>query len=84
LEKLSLWNEQQEKELVTQVRKDVLSALGRAEKEKKPAWNELFTDVYDELTPNLVEQKQELIQHIQRHNEHYQLDEFAEPSNGRT
>jgi 2-oxoisovalerate dehydrogenase E1 component alpha subunit len=30
-------------------------------------WEELFDDVYDKLTPNLVEQKNELREHLEKH-----------------
>jgi len=78
LEKQKLWNEEKEKELVTQSRKDILAALNKAEKEKKPNWEELFTDVFDTLPKNLIEQKEELVKHIAKYPENYHLEEYEE------
>lgn len=46
LESLDLWSEQQEQESNKLIRKSILSAFTHAGKESKPAWKELFTDVY--------------------------------------
>ena len=73
LEKNKLWNEEMEKETVKTIRKDVLQALTKAEKEKKPDWQELFTDVYDTPTPALVEQQQELVKHMEKYPDRYDM-----------
>lgn len=51
--------------------KEVLKELKRAALEKMPNFTSMFTDVYDELTPNLVEQKEELIDLVNRYPEEY-------------
>lgn len=35
-------------------KKEAIDALNQAMAEKWPSWDNLFTDVYDELTPNLI------------------------------
>jgi len=45
-------------------RLEVLRAMEQAEKRPKSPKDELFTDVYHELTPRLKEQKKELFEHI--------------------
>ena len=43
-----------------QCRKDVLASLNEAEKTKKPAISQLFSDVYHEVPDHLKEQYKEL------------------------
>jgi len=53
------------------MRTQVLSALSKAEVEAKPSIEELFNDVYAELTPNLKEQREELRQHLAANQDQY-------------
>lgn len=55
----------------------MLSCLGKAENVPKPAASQLFTDVYDEMPPHLVEQTKQLQDHLEKYGEHYNLDEFC-------
>eukprot|EP01116_Phalansterium_solitarium_P013111 TRINITY_DN3007_c0_g1_i1.p1 TRINITY_DN3007_c0_g1~~TRINITY_DN3007_c0_g1_i1.p1 ORF type:complete len:439 (+),score=138.04 TRINITY_DN3007_c0_g1_i1:117-1433(+) len=71
------WSAEQEAALRKQARTDVLAALGRAENEKKPAISELFNDVYDQLTPQLIAQQKQLQEHLARYPDKYPLDTFA-------
>ena len=77
LEKRGLWDAAKETAARDQARKDVLGAFNAAEATKKPAVEELFTDVYDQPPPHLVEQREQLKQHLAKHGEHYALHEFA-------
>ena len=40
-------------------------------KQKKPSWNNMFTDVYDTLPVNLIEQQDELSNHVQKYKKEY-------------
>ncbi|OBZ82384.1 2-oxoisovalerate dehydrogenase subunit alpha, mitochondrial [Choanephora cucurbitarum] len=77
LEQKNWWSQEEEDAYRKQVKKDVLASLSAAEKRKKPAIKQLFTDVYDELTPNLVEQQKELEELIKKYPEYYSLDEHV-------
>src|SRR5687768_10135304 len=69
------WSDTLDTDLAKKTREDVLQALQRAEAEKKPPVDEMWTDVYDELPPHLVEQKEELQTHLAKYAEHYPLDQ---------
>ncbi|KAG1401530.1 hypothetical protein G6F60_006324 [Rhizopus arrhizus] len=71
------WSAQEEEDYRKKVKKEILASFSAAEKKKKPALKHLFTDVYDEMTPNLVRQQNELNELIQKYPEYYNTDEFA-------
>ncbi|KAI8382452.1 thiamine diphosphate-binding protein [Blakeslea trispora] len=77
LELKNWWSQEEEDVYRKQIKKEVLTSLSAAEKRKKPAIKQLFTDVYDELTPNLVEQQKDLEELIKKYPEYYSLDEHA-------
>lgn len=52
----------------------VMDALITAENKEKPSCNELFEDVYDELTPNLERQWAELKAHMEKYPDNYVND----------
>lgn len=66
-----LWNDELEMSFREQTRKDVLEALGKAEKLKKPPVSEMFKDVYDEMPWNLQEQQVELEELVKEHPDVY-------------
>lgn len=74
------WSQEEEDAYRKKVKKDILVSFTAAEKKKKPAIKELFTDVYDELTPNLIQQQKELQELIKKYPEYYNTDEFASSS----
>lgn len=41
------------------------------EKQKKPNWNNIFTDVYDSLPENLIEQQEQLENHVHKYRKEY-------------
>uniref|UniRef100_A0A915CSB4 2-oxoisovalerate dehydrogenase subunit alpha n=1 Tax=Ditylenchus dipsaci TaxID=166011 RepID=A0A915CSB4_9BILA len=51
------WSEQQDKDWLAQVRKEVLHSIGVAEKMPKPSVEEMFQDVYKEMPSELVKQE---------------------------
>ena len=61
-----------------EARTAVRDALRAAVELTKPPIDELFGDVYHELTPNLVEQKAELKQHLKKHADKYDLKGFKD------
>jgi len=70
------WDATQEVKLQQDARQVVLAELSRAEHEKKPAIDHLFTDVYDKMPRNLQEQQAELHAHLAKHGQHYDLGAF--------
>mmetsp|Transcript_18732 Transcript_18732/g.27897 ORF Transcript_18732/g.27897 Transcript_18732/m.27897 type:complete len:425 (+) Transcript_18732:42-1316(+) len=70
------WSEEEDKQLERTKRKEITQALKNAEKQKKPPIEQLFTDVYDQLTPNLQKQQQELFDHLENYGDHYRLDHY--------
>lgn len=65
-----------EDKLRKKYREETIQALKNAITEKYPPIEDLFTDVYEELTPNLKEQMAELKEHLQKYGEHYNLDKY--------
>uniref|UniRef100_A0AC34Q6G2 2-oxoisovalerate dehydrogenase subunit alpha n=1 Tax=Panagrolaimus sp. JU765 TaxID=591449 RepID=A0AC34Q6G2_9BILA len=76
LEKKGWWSAEDDKAWISEVRKNVLKAFNEAEKVKKLPPEELFNDVYAELTPNLKRQKEELKRHLEKYGKHYPLENF--------
>ncbi|RKP11646.1 thiamine diphosphate-binding protein [Piptocephalis cylindrospora] len=72
LESRDWWNAEEETALRDETRKAVLSEFSQAEKRAKPPISDLFTDVYDELTPALKEQQQEMERLVREYPEYYQ------------
>lgn len=70
------WGEDEERAWRKQSRKLVMEAFERAEKRLKPHPDLMFTDVYDEMTPQIVKQKDAMWRHIQQYKEHYPLDHY--------
>mmetsp|Transcript_284 Transcript_284/g.548 ORF Transcript_284/g.548 Transcript_284/m.548 type:complete len:413 (-) Transcript_284:48-1286(-) len=71
------WNDELDEELRKSARKGVLQSMKRAEAEKKPSIDEMFTDVYDTMPSHLVEQQRELQEHLQRNADQYDVHQFA-------
>ncbi|KAI8140563.1 thiamine diphosphate-binding protein [Fennellomyces sp. T-0311] len=68
------WTAQEDEELRKETRKVVLTSFNAAEKHPKPDRSELFTDVYDEMPPSLIAQRDELEELIQKYPEYYTPD----------
>lgn len=54
----------------------VMEAFGKAEKRLKPNIGLMFGDVYDEMTPQLRKQFDELKQHVELHSDQYPVKNF--------
>ncbi|EGC32402.1 3-methyl-2-oxobutanoate dehydrogenase [Dictyostelium purpureum] len=72
------WSDAQEKELITEARQTVRDSLVVAEKQFKPSISEIFTDVYHTPTPNLIEQQQELLEHLRLYPDEYPLNQYLD------
>ena len=71
------WNEEKETQWKDEAKKQVMQAFQRAEHKRKPAPEELFNDVYDELPWHLKKQRKEMIDFVRSNPEHYPLKEHA-------
>ncbi|CAH0058698.1 unnamed protein product [Clonostachys solani] len=78
LEHEGLWNTEQDKEFRRQTRRDVVSALAAAEKEKKPHLRSIFTDVYAELTEEASAQRDELKRIMTKYPAEYDIDDHVD------
>ncbi|KXS96043.1 hypothetical protein AC578_2285 [Pseudocercospora eumusae] len=76
MEGKGLWNEEKEKELRSDLRKQILTAYRKAEKEKKPALSGLMSNVYAEPTEEQIEQMAALRKVIQNYPNEYDVSEF--------
>lgn len=68
------WSEDQESELFRNVKQQVLQAIKTAEGMEKPTLTELFTDVYEQMPPNLHEQERSTRDTINKHPKDYPTD----------
>lgn len=73
LEQKGWWNEKEDVAWKKQSRVDVLKAFSQAEKRKKPAISELFTDVYDVMPKHLQEQQREMLAMVEKYPDQYPL-----------
>jgi 2-oxoisovalerate dehydrogenase E1 component alpha subunit len=86
LEQKNLWDADQEAELKVSARKEVLAALSIAEKQKKPAASQLFTDIYDKPTEAQLDQMEYWAAHTAKYADQYPLtsfepeDQYVDPS----
>ncbi|KAI7867513.1 thiamine diphosphate-binding protein [Spinellus fusiger] len=77
LEKKGWWSQEEEEGWRKETRKIVLDAFAAAGKRKKPALENMFTDVYDEPPANLEAQRKEMRELIQKYPEYYSIEEHV-------
>jgi 2-oxoisovalerate dehydrogenase E1 component alpha subunit len=65
------YNKQEEDNYREDVRKEIMSAILKAEKVLKPNVKNLFTDVYEEFPLHLKEQYEDLLKHVSNYKQHY-------------
>jgi len=73
-----VWSETQDKEWKKDAKKKVLESFSKAEKTLKPNWEELFTQVYDEIPEDLQKQREEMKAHVEMYKDHYPLKNFEQ------
>lgn len=61
------WDEEQEKAIRVEVRKEVVKALESAEQAPKPQLSQMFEDVYDRMPWHLEQQQREVLEFAQQH-----------------
>ncbi|KAK6957056.1 hypothetical protein Daesc_002341 [Daldinia eschscholtzii] len=76
MEAKGIWDESKEKEARDSIRREVLKAFSEAEREKKPPIRTMFEDVYEELTPDLKVQMEQLKRHLEKYPDEYDLAEY--------
>lgn len=71
-----LWDSEKGKKWQVELNKEITNVIEKVVQKLKPCPTTLFDDVYDELTPNLIEQKQQMLDHLAKYGEHYNLDKY--------
>ncbi|KAB0802045.1 hypothetical protein PPYR_04231 [Photinus pyralis] len=77
LEQNNLWDEGREQEWAKECRKNVLTVFGAGEKEAKPHWKEMFTDVYEEMPDHIKTQMNQMAEHIEMYKDKYPVKDFS-------
>ena len=72
----NLWDSDKDKEWLISLNKEITDIVESATKDLKPCPTTLFDDVYDELTPLLKEQKAEMLDHLSKYGQHYNLGKY--------
>ena len=70
------FSDEEIKTLRKKFRDETARGLQGAIEKKFPPYVDLFTDVYDQLTPNLVEQLEELREHLKNYGDKYNMDRY--------
>ncbi|KAI0113272.1 thiamine diphosphate-binding protein [Daldinia grandis] len=81
MEAKGFWDESKEKDARESIRRDVLKAFSEAEREKKPPIRTMFEDVYEELTPDLKAQMEQLRLHLEKYPDEYDFAEYEDGIN---
>ena len=76
LEGKGVWSDEQEKELRSSTRKEVLRAFELAEKEKKPSIKYAFDGVWEHLTAEQLAHVRELKDVLDRYPKEYDVEQF--------
>ena len=71
LKEAGTWDDEKDEELREEYRSEVMESLRRAEAKPFAPVKEMFEDVWATPTPELQRQRRELIDHIERHPEHF-------------
>ncbi|KKA29887.1 hypothetical protein TD95_003441 [Thielaviopsis punctulata] len=76
MENKGIWSEEKEQQARLAIKREILVAFKEAEREKKPEIRQMFEDVYEEMTPDLIAQMQKLREIIDKYPEEYDVAEF--------
>jgi 2-oxoisovalerate dehydrogenase E1 component alpha subunit len=77
LERKGLWDSHQESTLRETKRRELRLALSEASERRRPPINQMFQDVYKDIPAHLLEQSQDMMEHIQLHPKEYKPEEFS-------
>lgn len=72
----NLWDEEKEKKILDEAKKDVLKAFYAAEAKLKPNWTEMFGGVYASMPKHLEKQLKEMKEHVEKYKGCYPIDNF--------
>nr|XP_027202743.1 2-oxoisovalerate dehydrogenase subunit alpha, mitochondrial-like [Dermatophagoides pteronyssinus] len=78
LEQKQWWDDDLEKSWKNESKRLVMTAFVKAEKLPKPNYMEMFEDVYDKMPESLIEQAQELKQHLKMYGGNYPISNFKQ------
>lgn len=76
MENKGIWDEGKEQEAAGAIKKKVLKAFNKAEREKRPAIHNMVTGVYEDVIPEQMDQLESLKDIIKRYPDEYDVDEF--------
>lgn len=76
LERRGVWDQHKEKDSRERVRREILEAFTKAEREKRPPLREMFTDIYESVTEEGKEQMSALREMIEKYPDEYDVDQF--------
>lgn len=76
MEGRGIWDEGREAEARSRIRREVLAAFGRAEREKRAKLRGMFEGVYEEVTEEAAAQIEQLRSVLDRYPDEYDVDEF--------
>lgn len=82
MENKGIWDEEMEREAQDSIKKAVLKAFNKAEREKRPAIRHMMTDMYENLTEEQVAQMADLKDILERYPGEYDLDGFEDGLKG--
>ncbi|KAL8171949.1 hypothetical protein V2J09_023753 [Rumex salicifolius] len=74
IERNGWWNDEHESQIRNNIKKEMIQAIQAAEKLQKPELSEMFKDVYDRPTKDLVEQERSVREAVERHPKDYPSD----------
>ncbi|KAF2261947.1 2-oxoisovalerate dehydrogenase subunit alpha mitochondrial precursor [Lojkania enalia] len=75
LESRNIWDEAKERELRSRLRKEILVAFDKAEKEKKPGIKHAFEGVWEDITEEQKMHIEELTDILQRYPKEYDIEQ---------
>ncbi|XP_078034965.1 branched chain keto acid dehydrogenase E1 subunit alpha [Augochlora pura] len=73
---MNLWCEKREQQSQHAIKESVLRAFTDAEKELKPCWKELFTDIYHTMPEHIEKQLYSMANHVAEFREEYPMHAF--------
>lgn len=82
MEAKGIWDDEKEREARSGMRREVLEAFRRAEREKRPSLRNMMQGVYESVTEEQEEQLRKLRDVIERYPDEYDVEEFEGGASG--